>query len=123
MQKQVMKYNAIIVVSFYSIVLHSVLIHSEVDYIIIRIYFFFIYFQLHRLLLKSKEYFEYVLNEYPATDYALDSKFKLELINEILASKEMYLARYYFDREKWIPAINRFKLVVEKYDDSIFVEE
>jgi len=74
-------------------------------------------------ILKSKKYFEYVLNKYPETDYALDSKFKLELINEILASKEMYLARYYFDREKWIPAINRFKLVVENYDDSIFVEE
>ena len=74
-------------------------------------------------ILKSKEYFEYVLNNYPTTDYAVDSKFKLELINEILASKEMYLARYYFDKEKWIPAVNRFKLVVEKYDDSIFVEE
>ena len=34
---------------------------------------------------------------------------KLELIVEIMASKEMYLARYYLDREKWIPAINRFK--------------
>ena len=74
-------------------------------------------------ILKAKEYFEFIIKNYPATDYAIDSKFKLELIDELLASKEMYLARYYFDREKWIPAINRFKLVVENYNDSIFVEE
>ena len=74
-------------------------------------------------ILKSKEYFEFVINSYSNTDYALDAKFKLELINEFLASKEMYLARYYFEKEKWIPAINRFKFVVEKYDESIFIEE
>jgi len=74
-------------------------------------------------ILKSKEYFEFLINNYPNTDYAMDSKFKLELITEILASKEMYLARYYFDKEKWIPSINRFKIVVEKYNDSIFIEE
>tara|TARA_B100001121_G_scaffold55281_1_gene48765 strand:- start:1743 stop:2582 length:840 start_codon:yes stop_codon:yes gene_type:complete len=74
-------------------------------------------------ILKSKEYFEYVINNFSNTDYALDAKFKLELINEFLVSKEMYLARYYLEKEKWIPAINRFKYVVEKYDDSIFIEE
>ena len=55
--------------------------------------------------------------------YAIDSSFKIELLNEVLASKEMYLARFYFEKEKWVPAINRFKLVVEKYDQTIFVEE
>ncbi len=74
-------------------------------------------------IIKSKKYFEYLIREYPNTDYALDSKFKLELINEVMASKEMYLARYYFDKEKWIPSINRFKIVVEKYNDTIFIEE
>ena len=74
-------------------------------------------------ILKSKEYFEYVIKNFSDTDYALDAKFKLELINEFLVSKEMYLARYYFEKEKWIPAINRFKLVVENYNDSIFIEE
>ena len=74
-------------------------------------------------IIKSKKYFEFLIKNYPNTDYAIDSKFKLELINEILASKEMYLARYYFDKEKWIPAINRFKLVVQNYNDSIFIEE
>ena len=59
----------------------------------------------------------------PNSDYAADSEFKLELIKEILASKELYLAKYYIEREKWIPAINRFKIIVEKYDTTIYVEE
>ena len=74
-------------------------------------------------ILKAKEYFEIILKKYPDTEFALDSEFKLELIEELLASKEMYLARYYIDREKWIPAINRFKTVVKKYETTIFVEE
>ena len=53
----------------------------------------------------------------------MDASFKLNLIQDILASKEMYLARYYTDREKWIPAINRFKNVVNKYETTIYVEE
>ena len=60
-------------------------------------------------ILQAKKYFEIVINEYPNTDYADDSKYKLQFITEIMASKEMYLARYYVDREKWIPAIKRFK--------------
>ena len=74
-------------------------------------------------ILKAKKYFEIIIQKYPNTDFALDSEFKLELIQELLASKEMYLARYYVQREKWIPAINRFKKVVEDYDETIYVEE
>tara|TARA_Y100000590_G_scaffold233503_1_gene263018 strand:- start:4190 stop:5029 length:840 start_codon:yes stop_codon:yes gene_type:complete len=74
-------------------------------------------------ILMSKKFFEIVIKNYPKTDYALDSKFKLELINEFLASKEMYLARYYFEKQKWIPAINRFKSVVKDYNETIFIEE
>ena len=74
-------------------------------------------------ILKAKKYFEFIIKKYPNTEFALDSEFKLELIKELLASKEMYLARYYIDREKWIPAINRFKTVVKDYETTIFVEE
>ena len=74
-------------------------------------------------ILKAKKYFEIIIKNYPDTEFAIDSEFKLELIQELLASKEMYLARYYVEREKWIPAINRFKTVVSKYDTTIFVEE
>jgi outer membrane protein assembly factor BamD len=74
-------------------------------------------------IIKAKEKFEYVLKEFPNTDYALDSKFKLDLIMNILASKEMYIGRYYVDKKKWIPAINRFKKVINQYEETIFVEE
>ena len=74
-------------------------------------------------IIKAKKYFEIIINDFPDTDYATDSKYKLELIIEISASKEMYLARYYVEREKWIPAINRFKKVVNEYDTTIYVEE
>jgi len=74
-------------------------------------------------ILLAKKYFELIIKNYPSTDYASDSKYKLELIIEIIASKEMYLARYYVDREKWIPAINRFKKVVSDYDTTIYIEE
>ena len=74
-------------------------------------------------ILKAKKYFEFVINNYPETEYAFDSSYKLELIIEIMASKEIYLARYYVDREKWIPAINRYKKVVNDYDTTIYVEE
>ena len=74
-------------------------------------------------IVDAKKYFEFIIKNYPDTEYAYDSKFKLELIVEIMASKEMYLARYYVEREKWIPAINRFKKVVNEYDKTIYVEE
>ena len=74
-------------------------------------------------ILLAKENFSQVLKKFPNTDYALDSEFKIDLINDILASKEMYIGRYYFDRKKWIPAINRFKKVADEYDTTIYVEE
>ena len=74
-------------------------------------------------ILQSKKYFDHVIKNYPNSDYAIDSKYKLELIVEIMASKEMYLARYYIQREKWVPAINRFKVVINQYESTIYVEE
>ena len=74
-------------------------------------------------LINAKKEFEFILNNYPNTDFALDSKFKLDLIKDVLASKEVYLGRYYLKKEKWIAAINRFRQVVEFYDTTIYVEE
>ena len=74
-------------------------------------------------ILDAKKYFQLVIKFYPNTDYAEDSSYKLEAIEELLAAKEMYLARYYIEREKWIPAINRYKKVAEKYQTTIYVEE
>jgi len=74
-------------------------------------------------LLKSKEKIEYFLNNYPDTEYALDLKFKMDLINNQLAAKEMYIAKYYITTQKWIPAINRLKIIVKDYSETVFIEE
>ena len=74
-------------------------------------------------LIKAKNKFNFILKEYPNTDFALDIKFKLDLIQDISASKEMYLGRHYIKKEKWIAAINRFKNILENYDRTIYVEE
>ena len=74
-------------------------------------------------LLKAKEKFEFLIQNYPETDYAIDARFKIDLIVDQLAAKEMSIARYYMTTEKWIPALNRLKIVVEKYDTTIFIEE
>ena len=74
-------------------------------------------------LLKSKNLFEQIILKYPKTDFALDAKFKIDLINDIVASKEIYIGRHYVKKEKWIAAINRFKNIVENYDTTIYVEE
>jgi len=74
-------------------------------------------------ILMAKKQFETVIKDYPDTDYALDAKFKLDFIADVLAAKEMYIGRYYFNKKKWIPAINRFKTVIKEYDTTIYVEE
>ena len=74
-------------------------------------------------LTEAKKYFNFVIKEYPDTDYALDGKYKLELIEDILAAKEIYIARYYIKKEKWIAAVNRLKFIVNNYGTTIFVEE
>jgi outer membrane protein assembly factor BamD len=74
-------------------------------------------------IIKAKKYLEIVINDYPKTSYALDATFKIDLINNLLASKEMYIGRYYFDKKKWIAAINRFKTVVEEFETTIYAEE
>ena len=74
-------------------------------------------------IIKAKQYFEIVIRDYPKTSYALDSKFKIDLVNDILAAKEMYIGRYYFEKKKWVSAINRFQTIVNDYETTIYVEE
>ena len=74
-------------------------------------------------LSESKKYFEILVLNYPNTDYALDAKYKLELINDTLAAKEIYIARHYINKKKWIAAINRLKIIIDQYNTSIYIEE
>ena len=71
----------------------------------------------------AKIKFNFILKEYPNTEYALDAEFKISLINDILASKEMYIGRYYFEKKKCISAINRFRTVIDEYDTTIYTAE
>ena len=74
-------------------------------------------------LLQAREKINFFLKKYPNTDYAIDLKFKKNLIRNQLAAKEMYIARHYVETQKWIPAINRFKNIINEYDETIFIEE
>ena len=74
-------------------------------------------------LISTKKAINDFLKKYPNTDYAMDLKFKLDLVINQMAAKEISIARFYIQNEKWIPAINRLKIVVQEYDKTIFVEE
>ena len=74
-------------------------------------------------IVQAKESFEFLMSQYPDTEYSLDAEFKLGLINDILASKEMYVGRYYFQRKKWIPAINRFRTVIDDYEQPYMLKK
>tara|TARA_Y100000022_G_scaffold193730_1_gene197269 strand:+ start:537 stop:1388 length:852 start_codon:yes stop_codon:yes gene_type:complete len=74
-------------------------------------------------IIKAKKYFEILIENYPNTNYASDAEYKIDLVENILAAKEMYIGRYYSDKKKWIPAINRFKTVVDSYETTVYAEE
>ena len=74
-------------------------------------------------IIQAKKYFEIIIQNYPNTNYSLDAEYKIEIVNDTLAAKEMYIGRYYFNKKKWIPAINRFKTVIDNYDTTIYAEE
>jgi outer membrane protein assembly factor BamD len=74
-------------------------------------------------IIDSKKVFLSIIEKYPETDFAIDAEFKLDSINDILAAKETYIGRYYFEKKKWISAINRFRTVIDYYDRTIYVEE
>ncbi|OUX38519.1 MAG: hypothetical protein CBE33_00605 [Candidatus Pelagibacter sp. TMED273] len=74
-------------------------------------------------LLNAKKKINFFLKEYPDTDYAIDLQFKNDLIQNQLAAKELYVAKFYIKTQKWIPAINRLKVIVKDYQNTIFIEE
>ena len=74
-------------------------------------------------LRKAQEKFNFIIKDYPNSDFALDAEYKINLIQDYLASKEMYIASHYMKKKKWIASINRYKTVVEQYEKTIYVEE
>ena len=74
-------------------------------------------------LVLSKKELNFIIKNYPDTDFAYDARFKIDLINDTLAAKEVYLGRHYIKKKKWIPALNRFKNVLNEYETTVHVEE
>ena len=74
-------------------------------------------------LIASKKELIFIIENYPETDYAYDARYKIDLINDILAAKEVYIGRHYVKKKKWIPALNRFKSVLKNYETTDHVEE
>ena len=74
-------------------------------------------------IIVSKDKFEQLIKKFPNAEYSLDAEFKLNLINDLLAAKELYIGRYYLQKKKWISAINRFKFIVDNYDQTIYIDE
>ena len=74
-------------------------------------------------LLKATKKINFFLNKYPNSEYAIDLKFKMDLITNQLAAKELYVAKYYISTQKWVPAINRLKVILKDYQETVFIEE
>jgi outer membrane protein assembly factor BamD len=74
-------------------------------------------------LLDANKKIDFFLKKFPNSDYAMDLKFKKDLIQNQLAAKELYVAKYYISIQKWVPAINRLKKILEDYDKTVFIEE
>ena len=74
-------------------------------------------------ILQARNYFDVIIKDFPNTEYVIDAEFKVDLIYDTLAAKEMYIGRYYFKKKKWIPAINRFRTIIDDYETTIYTEE
>jgi len=74
-------------------------------------------------LIDATKKIDFFMGKYPDTDYAIDLQFKKDLIQNQLAAKELYIAKFYVSTQKWVPAINRLKTIVEKYEKTVFIEE
>ncbi len=76
-----------------------------------------------RPLILAKEKIDFFTKNYPNSEYTIDLKFKRDLIQNQLAAKELYVAKFYISTQKWIPAIKRLKIIVKDYEKTVFVEE
>ncbi len=72
---------------------------------------------------KAVEALNEVSRKYPTSEYAAAAKRKIEIARDQLAGKEMDVARYYMDKHDYTGAINRFKVVVTRYQTTRHVEE
>ena len=95
------------------------------NYLLAIIYFEQIGEEKHDLkpLLEAEKKIDFFLKKYPNSEYAIDLNFKKDLVENQFAAKELHIAKYYISVQKWVPAINRLKTIVNDYDKTIFIEE
>ena len=74
-------------------------------------------------LLDAKKKIDYFLAEYPNSEYAIDLNLKKDLVTNQFAARELYIAKYYIKVQKWVPAINRLKIIITDYGRTVFIEE
>lgn len=72
---------------------------------------------------RAAEAYRELVQKYPDSRYAEDSRKKLIQAEDQLAGKEMEVGRYYLAKRQFIPAINRFKNVVTSYQTTRHIEE
>ncbi len=74
-------------------------------------------------LIDADKKIDFFLKKYPESEYAIDLNLKKKLVQNQFAARELYIAKYYISVQKWIPAIKRLKIIVDKFDETIFIEE
>ncbi len=75
------------------------------------------------MTIKAKQALENVVQRFPGSKYARDSKIKLDLVEDHLAAHEMIVGRYYLNRGELLAAIQRFDVVVKRYSTTSHIEE
>ncbi|WP_425330006.1 outer membrane protein assembly factor BamD [Terrirubrum flagellatum] len=64
-----------------------------------------------------------LVQRYPTSEYVTDARYKLSVVRDQLAGKEMTVGRFYLEKRQYTAAINRFRDVVAKYQTTRHVEE
>jgi outer membrane protein assembly factor BamD len=72
---------------------------------------------------QASDAFDELIRRYPQSRYAADARLKKDLINDHLAGKEMEVGRFYLQKRNYSGAINRFRVVVSRYQTTRHTEE
>jgi outer membrane protein assembly factor BamD len=71
----------------------------------------------------AKKYFELLIEYYPHSKYAIDAREKIKIINNYIAGHELYVARNYLLSQSPIGALNRLKLILKDYPETVYAPE
>jgi outer membrane protein assembly factor BamD len=72
---------------------------------------------------KALQAFQQLIEKFPKSEYVADAKFKMQVMRDQLAGKELTVGRFYLTRKNYTAAINRFHEVLGKYQSTRYTEE